>query len=85
MKKPVVKFISADGVLSGGEGESKPMNGNIKGFESSKTVWVFRRIHLQVANQFRSDPTGARLEAREIMLIEDQTVHTVLFQTPGAG
>lgn len=85
MKKPVIKFISSDGVLSRWESEFKTTNGNIKGGESSEAVRVFRRVHLQVANQFWSDPTGARLEAWEIMLIEDQTVHAILFQTPGTG
>jgi len=85
MEKPVIELIPSDGVLMGWNSEFETANGDVKGCERGETMRVFRRVHLQVVKQFRSDPAGAGLESREILPVEDQAIHALLFQAPGTG
>ena len=50
-----------------------------------KAVRIVRDVQLQVLHHLGGDPPGAGLEARELVLVEDQAVDVVLLQAPGAG
>ena len=83
--EPLVELHTADGILVRRQGETQSLDLNIEPAEDCEVAGVGSRVELNIAQYARGDPTGTNLGAWKFSLIEQDEIHAVLLELPGAG